>query len=254
MVKTTGGVRNPYICVAKDYLEDYIHLVRLGVIRLREIVLDIETTGLSPREGHRIVEIGCVELVHRRQSGERRQWYLNPERDVPREAFEIHGLSEEFLHQYHRFADIAEDFLDFIGSSPLIIHNAEFDIEFLNAELKGLGKLPLSRERTVDTLLLARQRFPGASAKLESLCQRFQIEKARPDFHGALSDAQRLAACYPRLLDEQSSFALQDNNSIQSPLPGRSRARTARCHSASDDELAAHEQMLRLIKSPIWNL
>ncbi len=176
---------------------------------MREIVLDTETTGLDPYQGHRLVEIGCIELVNRIPSGQTFHRYLNPERDVPAEAFAVHGLSAEFLRDKARFAEIAQEFIDFLGDSPLIIHNAAFDIGFINAELERSAFIPIARDRLIDTLLLARRRFPGSSNRLDDLCARFRIDNSKRTKHGALLDAELLAEVYLDLIDaRQAQLAL----------------------------------------------
>lgn len=167
---------------------------------MREIVLDTETTGLDPFQGHRLVEIGCIELVNRIPSGQSFHRYLNPERDVPPEAVAIHGLSTEFLKDKPFFAEIVEDLVAFIGDAPLVAHNALFDLAFLNAELERAGKMLLPRERVVDTLLLARRKYPGAPNRLDDLCIRFGIDNSHRTKHGALLDAELLAEVYLELI------------------------------------------------------
>jgi DNA polymerase III subunit epsilon len=167
---------------------------------LREIVLDTETTGLDPYQGHRLVEVGCVELVNRIPSGQTFHRYLNPERDVPTEAFAVHGLSADFLRDKPMFAEVAEDLLGFIADAPIVAHNAIFDLGFLNAELERAGKSLLARERLIDTLLLARRKHPGASNRLDDLCVRYGIDNSRRTKHGALLDAEILAEVYVELI------------------------------------------------------
>ena len=167
---------------------------------MREIVLDTETTGLDPFQGHRVVEIGCIELVNRIPTGQSFHRYLNPEREVPPEAVAIHGLSTEFLKDKPFFAEIVEDLIAFIGDAPLIAHNALFDLAFLNAELERAGKLLLQRERVLDTLMLARRKYPGAPNRLDDLCVRFAIDNSHRTKHGALLDAELLADVYLELI------------------------------------------------------
>jgi DNA polymerase III subunit epsilon len=167
---------------------------------LREIVLDTETTGLDPADGHRLVEIGCVELVNHMRTGATFQTYLNPERDMPPEAERVHGLTAAFLADKPLFAQKAAVFEDFIGGDRLVIHNAGFDMKFLNAELGRVGRPALPFTRVTDTLDLARRRFPGAQASLDSLCKRFGIDLSGRALHGALLDAELLAAVYLELL------------------------------------------------------
>lgn len=166
---------------------------------MREIVLDTETTGLDPYQGHRIVEIGCVELVNRIPSGATYHVYLNPERDMPPEAEAVHGLSQAFLADKQLFAEIADDFISFVGEAKLVIHNAGFDLAFLNAELDRVKRPVLARERAIDTLTLARRRHPGGPNKLDDLCARYGIDNSRRTKHGALLDAELLAEVYAEL-------------------------------------------------------
>ncbi len=167
---------------------------------MREIVLDTETTGLDPFQGHRLVEIGCIELVNRIPTGETFHRYLNPERDMPAEAFAIHGLSAEFLQDKPMFADVADELIAFLAEAPLIAHNASFDLGFLNSELERAGRTGVGRERVVDTLLLARRKHPGGLNRLDDLCARYGIDNSRRAKHGALLDAELLAEVYLELI------------------------------------------------------
>ena len=167
---------------------------------MREIVLDTETTGLDPYQGHRLVEIGCIELVNRIPSGQSFHRYVNPERDVPAEAVAIHGLSGEFLKDKPCFAEVVEDLIAFIGDAPLVAHNALFDLGFLNAELERVGKGLVARERLIDTLLLARRKHPAGPNRLDDLCGRYGIDNSRRTKHGALLDAELLAEVYLELI------------------------------------------------------
>jgi DNA polymerase III subunit epsilon len=167
---------------------------------MREIVIDTETTGLDPFQGHRVVEIGCIELVNRIPSGQHFHRYLNPERDMPAEAFAVHGLSAEFLKDKPPFAEIADELATFIGDAPLVAHNAMFDLGFLNAELERAGKMLVARERLVDTLLLARRKHPAGPNRLDDLCMRYGIDNSRRTKHGALLDAEILAEVYVELI------------------------------------------------------
>jgi DNA polymerase III subunit epsilon len=166
---------------------------------MREIVLDTETTGLDPFQGHRLVEIGCVELYNRIPTGQTFHRYLNPERDMPAEAFSVHGLSADFLKDKPCFAEVAEDFLRFVGDAPLVIHNAGFDSAFLNAELERCGASLITRERLVDTLTLARRKHPNGPNRLDDLCARYAIDNSKRTKHGALLDAEILAEVYVEL-------------------------------------------------------
>ena len=168
---------------------------------MREIVLDTETTGLDPYQGHRLVEIGCVELINRIPSGQTFHRYINPQRDMPAEAFGVHGLSEEFLKDKPLFFEVCEDLIAFLGEARLVIHNAGFDLGFLNAELERAGRQVLTRDRLVDTLLLARRKFPGGSNRLDDLCARYGIDNSRRTKHGALLDAELLAEVYLELIE-----------------------------------------------------
>ena len=166
---------------------------------MREIVLDTETTGLDPATGDRIVEIGCIELINRLPTENMFHVYINPERDMPKEAEAVHGLSAKRLAGEPKFAEIVDDFLAFIGKDPLIIHNASFDMKFINAELKQMGKAILPFDRAIDTLAMARKKFPGAPASLDALCRRFGVDNTNRDLHGALIDSELLAAVYLEL-------------------------------------------------------
>lgn len=167
---------------------------------MREIVMDTETTGLDPQDGHRIVEIGCVELMNHVPTGRTYHQYVNPERDMPTEAFEVHGLSEERLSREPVFAAVADAFLDFIADARLVIHNAAFDMKFLNAELRLAGRPVIDPARAVDTLAIARTRFPGSPASLDALCRRFGIDNSARELHGALLDSEILADVYLELI------------------------------------------------------
>ena len=182
---------------------------------MREIVLDTETTGLDPYQGHRVVEIGCVELVNRFPTGRSFHCYLNPERDMPQEAFGVHGLSSEFLKDKPCFADVADELLAFVGDAPLVIHNAAFDLGFLNAELERLSRPALARDRLLDTLLLARRKHPGGANRLDDLCARYNIDNSRRTKHGALLDAEILAEVYLELIGaRQAQLGLGDSGDI----------------------------------------
>lgn len=222
---------------------------------MREIVLDTETTGLKPAEGHRIVEIGCVELRNHIPTGNAFHKYINPERDMPTEAFQVHGLSEGFLSDKPVFAEIVGEFLEFIGDSKLVIHNAAFDTAFINAELKPLGFASIPMSQTVDTVRMARDKFPGAQANLDALCRRFNIDSSARTKHGALLDAELLAEVYLELMGgRQQGFGLTEAGDIglTSATPIKRVARTPRPHGASEEELAAHRKFLERIAEPVW--
>ncbi len=181
-------------------------------MQIRELILDTETTGLDPATGDRIVEIGCVEVINSVSTGQTFHVYLDPERDMPEEAFRVHGLSRDFLAGKPKFADISRDFLAFVGDAQLVIHNAEFDMKFINAELKRCGSLPLGMDRVVDTLAIARRKHPGASNSLDALCSRYKIDNTRRTKHGALLDAEILAEVYAELTGgRQKVFELASN-------------------------------------------
>jgi DNA polymerase-3 subunit epsilon len=181
---------------------------------LREIVLDTETTGLDPFQGHRLIEIGCIELVNRIPSGQTFHCYLNPERDVPAEAVAIHGISSDQLKDKPLFAEVADELLAFIADAPLVAHNAAFDLGFLNAELERAGKVLVGRERLVDTLLLARRKYPAGPNRLDDLCSRYGIDLSRRIKHGALLDAELLAEVYLELIGaRQAQLVLVDTGS-----------------------------------------
>lgn len=223
---------------------------------MREIVLDTETTGFRPSEGHRIVEIGCVELLNHVPTGAVWQSYVNPERDMPDGAFQVHGLSEAFLADHPVFAEIVSEFMDFLGDAKLVIHNAEFDMGFINAELKTLGFPAVPMSRSIDTVQLARSRYPGAQASLDALCRRFGIDNSARTKHGALLDAELLAEVYLELIGgRQPDFALPGNES--GPEAGLVATQPqsvceARPHAASKAERAAHAAFLESLSDPIW--
>jgi len=172
---------------------------------MREIVLDTETTGLDPFQGHRLVEIGCIELLNRIPTGQTFHRYLNPERSMPEEAFAVHGLTDGFLKDKPLFAEVADDLIAFLGEAPLVIHNAGFDVGFLNAELERVGRPLIARERMIDTLMIARRKHPGGSNRLDDLCARYAIDNSRRTKHGALLDAELLAEVYVELIDARQA-------------------------------------------------
>jgi DNA polymerase-3 subunit epsilon len=173
---------------------------------MREIVFDTETTGLDPVQGDRLVEIGCIELLNRIPTGNTFHGYFNPERDMPDAAFKIHGLSIEFLQDKPLFAHRVDELVDFLGDAPLVAHNAMFDLAFLNAELTRLGRAAVSRERLVDTLMLARRKHPGGSNRLDDLCVRYKVDNSRRTKHGALLDAELLAEVYVELIGARQAM------------------------------------------------
>ncbi|MCE3005456.1 MAG: DNA polymerase III subunit epsilon [Rickettsiales bacterium] len=223
---------------------------------MREIVFDTETTGLDPYSGHRVVEIGCVELMNHLPTGRHFHCYLNPERMMPKEAEQIHGLSDDFLKDKPLFKALAADFLRFIADDPLIIHNAAFDMKFINAELELAGFPRLDDGRARDTVFMARQKFPGQSASLDALCKRFAIDLSARTKHGALMDAQLLAEVYLELLGgRQAALTLERQTSGDYAMTGDMppAALPIRHFPPTADEIAAHKVMLEKIKNPIWS-
>ncbi|MBC8269615.1 MAG: DNA polymerase III subunit epsilon [Rhodospirillaceae bacterium] len=225
---------------------------------MREIILDTETTGFNPLGGDRIVEIGCIELVNHLATGRVYQQYINPERDMPAEAFSVHGLSEAFLSDQPKFADIADDFLEFIAEDTLIIHNAQFDMGFINAELARMDRPAVPMQRAVDTVQMARKKFPGAQASLDALCRRFQIDNANRTLHGALLDSELLAEVYLELIGgrqpdlalvENARMAAKETPAEAAPVAG---IREPRPHTASPVELKAHEAFINGIENAVW--
>lgn len=217
---------------------------------MREIVLDTETTGMDPADGHRLVEIGCVELENHIPTGRTYHQYINPERDVPAEAAAVHGLTEEILKNEPTFGEIVGDFLDFIGDdSKLVIHNAEFDMKFINAELKMFGFPSLEWKRVIDTLAMARQKFPGSPANLDALCRRFNIDNSNRTLHGALLDSELLAEVYLELLGgRQRGLEIEAEVNVvetETVVKVERPFREPRDFKPSDEELKAHQEMVK---------
>ena len=234
---------------------------------MREIALDTETTGISPREGHRIIEIGALELTHHLPTGRKLHLYINPEREIDDGAVAVHGITSDFLADKPVFADIVDEFLAFVGNDPMVIHNASFDMGFLNAELKRLDRPVLPMAQSIDTLMMARKKFPGAQANLDALCRRFEIDNSHRDLHGALVDADLLAAVYIELLGgRQPLLSLDSDNQIQVANQGAPNSvdsgssfqldakpmRPIRAHAPTAEELKAHAKFLEELKNPIW--
>jgi DNA polymerase-3 subunit epsilon len=219
---------------------------------MREIVLDTETTGLDPASGHRIVEIACIELLNHLPTGRIFHCYVNPERSVEAEALMVHGLDDAFLAQHPVFAAHVDALVDFIADGPLVIHNAEFDLGFLNAEMKRLGRSPLACPFT-DTLILARRRYPGAQASLDALCRRFAIDLSARERHSAKLDCELLAAVYLELVGgRQPGLDLgASGDAIRQAVLDRP-VRPPRPHAPSADELAAHALFLQKLTAPVW--
>lgn len=233
---------------------------------MREIALDTETTGLDPYAGHRIVEIGAVEMIGHIRTANHFHVYLNPQRDMPKEAERVHGISEEFLRDKPLFHSVAAAFREFMGDSPLVIHNANFDMKFINFEFEKVGfpKIPMSQ--TIDTVTMARKMFPGSPANLDALCKRFNIDLSKRVKHGALLDAELLADVYLELKggrqaglgllnDQGTSGAQQSSDGAASPLvAGSKEIIPPRSFTPTEDELRAHKQLLDTMKGdPLWN-
>ncbi len=224
---------------------------------MREIVFDTETTGLSFSGGDRMVEIGCVEMVNRVETGRTFHAYYHPERDMPVEAFNVHGLSEAFLSDKPRFGDAVHGLVEFIGDAPMIAHNAGFDFSFLNGELQRCGRPIVHMTRMVDTLQIARSRHPGAKHSLDALCSRFGIDRSHRVLHGALLDAQLLAQVYVELMGgRQIGLGLLADTAVASAAPVVAStpriARPLRVFAVSEGDLAAHAAFMKGIKDPIW--
>ncbi|MDR2158003.1 MAG: DNA polymerase III subunit epsilon [Holosporaceae bacterium] len=222
---------------------------------VKEIVLDTETTGLSHENGDRVVEIACVELKNHVPTGNAYQTYINPQRKMSREAANISKLQDEFLADKPLFREIADDFLNFIGDATLIIHNARFDVGFLNSELDRIGKPLLNLENIVDTLEIAKKKFPGMPANLDALCKRFDIDTSVRVAHGALIDSKLLAEVYINLLGGRQSglfFATETQNTVQS-LRKKQKTYERRYFSVSEEEISIHNEFLKSINDPLWN-
>ncbi len=231
---------------------------------MREIVIDTETTGLSPLSGDRVVEIGCVELMNRVETGRTFHAYFNPCRPMPTDAEDVHGLTDIFLSDKPLFPDLCEELLDFIGDAPLVAHNAPFDFGFLNHELSMCGRPPVCLTRMVDTLVLARQRLPGAKHSLDALCTRYGVDRSIRIKHGALIDAQLLAQVYVELTggrqiglgliaEERRQEKKVDMILVDFAPSGIIVRRTPRPHAPSEEELIRHARFLEAMTDPLWN-
>jgi DNA polymerase-3 subunit epsilon len=226
---------------------------------MREIVLDTETTGLDPLRGDRLVEIGCVEIFNRMPTGQSYHVYINPERDMPAEAFAVHGLSTEFLATKPLFTEVVDEFLAFIADAPLVIHNASFDISFINAELERIKRSAIPRDQLVDTLLLARRKHPGVSNRLDDLCSRYAIDNSRRTKHGALLDAELLAEVYVDLIGaRQSQLILADEvrdarTGGYGEMPRRQRDIPLVPRITEEERIAHRAFVATLGDKPIWN-
>lgn len=221
---------------------------------MREIVLDTETTGLDPLSGHRVVELGCLELLNTVATGKTFHTYFNPQMIMPSEAQEIHGLTDEFLADKPLFADRVEAFLAFIGEDQLVIHNAQFDIGFLNAELERVGRAKLVNSY-VDTVSMARRKFPGQRVSLDALCERFGVDNSNRSKHGALLDSELLAEVYLELSGGRQrdlGFSVGLAAAARGVVSGPRPVRPPRPHAPSAEELAAHLAFLKQITDPLW--
>lgn len=225
---------------------------------LREIVFDTETTGLSPDSGHRIVEIGAIELINHLPTGKTYHQYINPERDVPEEVVAVHGLTEDFLKNYPTFREVADQFIEFIGDDGfLVAHNASFDMKFVNYQLKQIGCGEISQNRVIDTLDIARKKFPGAKNNLDALCRRFSIDNSSRVKHGALLDSELLAEVYLELLGgaEPSMLAIEEDikTSTQNGFIAEKKVRQVRVFTISEEDVAEHEAFLQgKLKDALW--
>ena len=223
---------------------------------MREIVLDTETTGLDPKLGHRIVEIGAIELINHIPTDNIYHCYINPERDVDQGAFEVHGLSTQFLSQFETFENVVDEFNAFIKGDPLIIHNAPFDIGFLNSELLAIGRNAIDENRIIDTLPMARQKFPGAQVNLNALCRKYNIDNSHRDLHGALVDADLLASVYLELIGgKQPGLRLATERKKQGIKESVvQQERVKRVFAVEATELEAHSRLLDSLANPIWRI
>jgi DNA polymerase-3 subunit epsilon len=222
---------------------------------MREIILDTETTGLDPSTGDRVVEIGCVEIINGIPTGKTFHRYLNPERDMPAAAEAVHGLSAAFLADKPKFGEVVGEFLDFIAADPLIAHNASFDMNFIDFELKTHGFPGIAASRVIDSLVLARKAFPGQPCSLDALCKRFSVDTSSRQFHGALLDARLLADVYLELTGGRQreiaiSFAAKGKTSR---VEVKREPREPRPHEATEEELAAHEEAMKKLSGTLWN-
>lgn len=220
---------------------------------MREVCLDTETTGLDPGSGHRIIEIGCIELINHVPTGARFQRYLNPERRVPADAFAVHGISDAFLADKPRFAEVASDLLAFLDDAPLVIHNAAFDVGFLNAELARIDRPPVCASRAIDTVTLARRKFPAAPASLDALCRRFSIDLSDRTLHGALKDAELLAKVYLELIGGREPGLILVGHAAARTIEAVAVRRTPRLVLPTPEEAAAHAAFVDSLGAPpLW--
>lgn len=224
---------------------------------MREVVFDTETTGFDPFNGDKLVEIGCIVVDDYIPTGETYHVYINPERDMPTGAFEIHGLSEEFLKDKPTFSEIVADFRDFCGEMNLVAHNADFDMKFINYEMEKLGFSAYPASRAIDTLAIARRKFPGASNTLDALCKRFSVDNSNRVKHGALLDAELLADVYLELMGgRQTGLGLMSEDKKaagnNATLTAERKFREPRPHAASEEELTRHQEFVKKIEKNLW--
>lgn len=219
---------------------------------MRELIFDTETTGFDPMTGDRLIEIGLVEMVEKSLTGSTYHKYVNPEREVPDSAFKVHGLSSDFLKDKPVFSEIMDEFIEYVGDdSVLVAHNADFDMRFINWELENAGRPIIHAKRFVDTLAIARTKFPGAANSLDALCKRFGVNNTHRTLHGALMDAEILADVYIELLGgRQAGMDLSVQEAAFSAGPKKQRVR--RSFPVSDEELSAHQDFIKSLKNPIW--
>lgn len=223
----------------------------------RLIILDTETTGLKPEQGHKLIEICAIEVINGVKTGEIFHTYINPQRDVPYEAFKIHGISTEFLADKDIFAKVALKFIDFIKDGTLVIHNARFDVGFLNYELKSLNHPTINLNEVIDTLSIARKKFPGSPVSLDALCKRFKINLSKRDKHGALIDVELLYEVYNYLSEDHLLIKTEKKEEVDSNLKIAINIdrpyKEPRGYSCSTQELEDHLEFLKRIKDPLWN-
>ena len=223
---------------------------------MKEIVFDTETTGFDPENGDRIIEIGCVELDNHVPTGRHLQLYINPERDIPAEATAVHGITNEFVADKPIFSQVYSEFIDFVGDGKLVAHNAEFDMRFINYELGQVGHPAYPWNRVVDTLAMARRKFPGSPANLDALCKRFGIDNTERVYHGALLDSELLAEVYLELLGgRQHGLGLAKEQAKQQQDVQQKTERVfrePRTFAPSEEELAAHQELVEKLEDPLW--
>jgi DNA polymerase-3 subunit epsilon len=229
---------------------------------MREVIFDTETTGLDPKTGDRMVEIGCIEMIGRVETGRSFHAYFNPERDMPIEAERVHGLSAAFLSTKPRFGETVDELLEFLGDAPLVAHNAGFDFGFLNNELEKIGRAPVSMDRMVDTVAIARKKHPGAKNSLDALCTRYGIDRSHRVKHGALLDAELLAQVYVELtggrqiglglVAEQTAVSATSNVTALRAARAARPVRPPRPHAATPEEIERHSAFIAGIENAIW--